>query len=154
MTVWLIVPDRPSFGAHEIAGIWVADSLEKAMELHLERFPEDEAKDLVPVFYPIQNFEPLKIIEGVVWHPRTDRTSLKNYDGTWEHDLTQEWLKTCLHVREKYPDLALTWADCEFGAYRATTKDGKEFEVFQGVRGIGYKGVIAFDSEGYGCVFI
>lgn len=71
----------------------------------------------------------------------------------WNHDETGEVYKYFSKVKQKYPVYAMKWSDGIFGGYRFSCENG-DFSTEEGVRGIGFKSVIAFDVEGNGLVFI
>lgn len=71
----------------------------------------------------------------------------------WTHDETGEQYKFWSVLVEKYPAHAMNWIDGEFGGYVFSSVEG-DFKTLEGVRGIGFKAVLAFDSEGTGFVFV
>lgn len=56
-------------------------------------------------------------------------------------------------VEASYPQFAMMWEEGTFGGYEFQTKSGLIFKMTEGVRGMGYEGVIAFDSNGNGIIF-
>ena len=97
--------------------------------------------------------ESLNEKDSIVWHDRTGNSSMAPpRKATWVHDVTGERFSNMYYLEEKYPQFALKWLDGEFGGYRFVSGP-ISFKTVQGVRGIGYKAVVAFDGEGFGAVF-
>jgi hypothetical protein len=71
---------------------------------------------------------------------------------TWEHDVTGQKFNESVLVIETLPQFANHWFDSIYGGYVVEFKDddGNPHEVTteDGVKGMGYRGVIAFDAEG------
>lgn len=83
-----------------------------------------------------------------------DNFSAYNKDKlTWTHDVTGEIYKFWSEVQTDHPAYSMCWCEGEFGAYLFTSEFGS-FEAEEGVRGIGYKAILAFDSNGKGIIFI
>jgi len=48
----------------------------------------------------------------------------------------------------------MTWIEGTYGGYKFQSNKNTIFETESGVRGIGYKAIVAFDSEGNGLLFM
>lgn len=91
--------------------------------------------------------------DSVIWNDRTGNSSMAPpRRTTWVHDVTGERFSQMYYLEEKYPEFALKWIDGEFGGYHFVSGT-VSFKTIQGVRGFGYKAVVAFDGEGFGAVF-
>jgi hypothetical protein len=87
------------------------------------------------------------------WHNCTDDSEFdRNELYDWEHDITGEVFTSSSAIEGVYPEYANKWADGTYGGYRFES-NGTEFKTINGVRGIGYKALIAFDRNGRGIVF-
>lgn len=87
------------------------------------------------------------------WHNRTDDSEFEpNEQYEWEHDITGEVYRDSATVEGVYPDHANKWMDGTFGGY-CFESNGVEFKTTSGVRGMGYKALVAFDRKGRGIVF-
>ncbi len=76
-----------------------------------------------------------------------------NSNLVWKHDVTGEKYKLWGELTRRYPKFSMTWTDGKYGGNVFSCK--KEFfYTLDAVRGIGYKAVLAFDSEGTGFVFV
>lgn len=72
----------------------------------------------------------------------------------WKHDETGERFDFHGEVGGLYPQYSMLWTEGEFGAYTFIEDGtGEEFSITPGVRGIGFRAVIAFDSLGKGLIF-
>lgn len=79
-----------------------------------------------------------------------------NYDLTkiiWTHDITEEKYSYCSKVSTIHPVYSMCWCDGTVGGYDFECEYGR-FQLEEGIRGIGFKAVIAFDFQGNGIVFI
>ena len=72
----------------------------------------------------------------------------------WTHDVTGEIFKFWSKVNLKYPQHAMMWVEGQYGGYKFQSNKNTIFETESGVRGIGYKAIVAFDSEGNGLLFM
>ena len=89
----------------------------------------------------------------IEWHDRTDDSEFEpNEQYDWGHDITGEVFTNSSVVDGVYPDCANKWADGTYSGY-CFDSNGTEFKTIDGVRGIGYKALIAFDRKGRGIVF-
>lgn len=89
----------------------------------------------------------------VGWHSRTDDSEFEpNKQYEWEHDITGEVYRYSVTVEGVYPNHANKWMDGTFGGY-GFYSNGIEFKTTSGVRGLGYKALVAFDRNGRGIVF-
>ncbi len=71
---------------------------------------------------------------------------------TWSHDITGERFEEMSLVKGKFPEYANKWADGIYGG-SIFDSNGATFETVEGIRGIGYRALIAFDKLGNGAVF-
>lgn len=80
----------------------------------------------------------------------------RSTDISWTHDETGEAYKLYATIEEKHPEYALQWVEGIYGGYIFEVP--KPFNItlktIEGVRGIGYKAICAFDKEGNGWVFM
>ena len=89
----------------------------------------------------------------IEWHNRIDDSEFEpNEQYDWEHDITGEAFRSSSAVEGLYPDYANKWADGTYGGY-CFDSNGTEFKTIDGVKGLGYKALIAFDRKGRGIVF-
>lgn len=85
------------------------------------------------------------------WHDH-DSEFDPNQKYDWEHDITGELYKSSAIVDDLYPQYANKWADGVYGGYFFDS-NGTKFRTLSGVRGMGYKAIVAFDRNGRGIVF-
>jgi hypothetical protein len=89
----------------------------------------------------------------IQWHDRTNDSEFDpNERYEWEHDVTGEVYRQSVTVEGLHPECTNKWADGIYGGY-GFDSNGTEFKTTEGVRGIGYKALIAFDCKGVGIVF-
>jgi len=97
---------------------------------------------------------PVAFPKPTIWYSRTGETLFtppKRY--SWTHDVTGEKYNDMFFLEKQYPEYALKWADGIFGGY-VFEVGHLQFKTTEGVRGMDYKAVIAFDKLGNGAVFI
>jgi len=87
------------------------------------------------------------------WHNRTEDSEFEpNEQYEWEHDITGEVYRESVTIEGVYPNHANKWTDGTYGGY-CFESNGVEFKTTEGVRGIEYKALVAFDRKGRGIVF-
>jgi len=89
----------------------------------------------------------------IEWHAHNTPVAFTPpVDLVWNHDVTGELYDYMYFVVNKFPEHANKWTDGKFGGKCFEIGD-EQFITTEGVRGIGYKAVIAFDENGNGIVF-
>jgi hypothetical protein len=72
----------------------------------------------------------------------------------WKKETTGELFNLISEVEGLFPDFANQHFECIFGGDRANcSSESLVFNLTCGIRGIGYKGVVVFDSDGRGAIF-
>jgi len=90
---------------------------------------------------------------------RTGRsTQAEMLNQWWQHDITKEVFKTRIALKVPSRKYNLEWFDAIVGSKSVVFKNSEGRKVTltmsQGVRCVDCPGVIAFDSEGKGVVFL
>jgi len=72
----------------------------------------------------------------------------------WIHDINGQEMNFWSDIEGTYPECSMMWVDGELGGSEFRTLNNLTFKSTIGARGIGYIGVIAFDENGNGKIFL